>query len=237
MIDTNHYSIKMLLGCAPSSRASLVYIVSLFLSAIFLNAQEVFPKGYVLIDKARPLRERLAIMSTQTRVLFPLEFLSEKGSKEVAFSLPSDGTRTSLENVIVSLREIGYKCVPYEDSMLVIGPGVEEIDGNPLDTVADSFPFDGEYEKFVVRILSLLPGYGNTTSSTSDGIDYHVRYEIKMEGRASIRQILMALASKYGVSWRAAIREVHKDGESTEVEGARKTPKEYQVSLSFWQAR
>jgi len=184
-----------------------------------------------------PLKARLMQVSEQSAIPVCLESVKSQrpdASKEFAIG---KGKAITIKDLKLSLEELGYEFRTDRKSMLVSTPAVKKLEENPLDTSLDGFSFEGDHRAFVEKLSSVFPGLPPNVTRVSGSTREDEHYKVDIEGKVSIRDVLMYVSAQYGIVWHAEISStppVYKvegpDGSAVQAQGS-------SVNLTFQSIR
>lgn len=139
---------------------------------------------------------------------FKVPFCVEKASGEVDFwqrKLHFDKRELTLSDLLAVLGRDGCQVRSIQAAVLIRTPGVIAIKNNPLDTLVENFEFHGSHDGFVEKLHTKFPDLPAEVDESSVANTGNLRYDIVIKGPATIRDILLEMASRYGTAWAASV--------------------------------
>lgn len=110
----------------------------------------------------------------------------------------------SVEEVILELKKEGFDCIKNDKAILVVNPNVKKIEGNFLNGQLQGFKFKGNHQDFLYA-LAMQSQQLPPITITSNGHSPPFTYDIDITDQITVRDLLMRIASNYGIAWRAKI--------------------------------
>ncbi len=151
------------------------------------------------IEKGSSLNDTLANASFSSGIALCREELSENDKP------PRKKDRTalsdkSIEDFYLALINEGFVCSRTDRAILVADPGARKLKNNPLDSKLQGFKFKGSHQSFLTALstqLQIIPP--NIIGSSNSLVE--ASYDINIDKEITLRELLMHIASDYGIVW------------------------------------
>jgi hypothetical protein len=157
----------------------------------------------VTINPEGPLKLNINNVASQVGVPFCVE-----GSSDVEALLDKtdlfNTIQTDAASFIARLEALGFSVQKYTNGVLLRSPEVVRIVQNPMDKTVPEFHFEGQYEAFLKKILSLFPRPGPGVFSAA-GQFSNISCRIDVSKSISLRDLLMLSSEQSGIKWKVVI--------------------------------
>lgn len=110
----------------------------------------------------------------------------------------------SVEAFLAALDSEGFVCTRSDRAILVADPEAKGLKKNPLDSRLQGFKFKGSHQAFLIALAKQIQGLPPNIIGSS-GLLSSVTYEININEEIAVRDLLLHLASSYGIAWTATI--------------------------------
>jgi hypothetical protein len=157
----------------------------------------------VMINPERSLKLNISNVASQVGVPFCVE-----GSSDVEALLDKtdlfNTNQTDAASFITRLEALGFSVQKYTNGVLLRSPEVVRIAQNPMDNTVPEFHFEGPYEAFLKKILSLFPRPSPGVFSAT-GQFSNISCRIDVSKSISLRDLFMLSTEQSGIMWKAVI--------------------------------